>query len=242
VDKSASFDGNACPRRSTSLLEPMKRRVALIVVAVTFAGAPLSASADVGIPLIAVFLPPMWLALIPVVLVEAAVNSRLLAVSFWRTVAPALLGNVVSTLAGIPIMWLILATIEMVCCGDAKGLSTPVTRIYAVTVQAPWLIPYDRDLHWMIPTALLAFAIPCFALSVAIEAPVNAFAFKGTSRRNIWRVTAVSNLASYACLAVLCWVDMRFAGNLHIGGSFFEPAANWLAETVFRIAKLFVPQ
>lgn len=218
----------------------MIRRTALVVVAVAvLVGVPIPAHADIGLPLVAVFLPPMWLTLIPIVVVEALVNGRLLAMPFRRTVVPASVGNLVSTLAGIPLMWLLLATTELVCCGGAKGLSTSGARLYAVTIQAPWLIPYERDFHWMIPVALLVFAIPCYALSVLIEAPFNVMAFKTTSKKLVWRATAAANLASYLCLALFFWLEMSFFRNVKFGGAFFEPIINWLLEFVFRIAGYF---
>jgi hypothetical protein len=217
----------------------IKRTGLFIVVAAVLAIIPIPAHADIGLPLIAVFLPPMWLALIPVVVVEAAVNGHLLAMPFRRSIVPASMGNLVSTIAGIPLMWLLLATAELVCCGEAKGLSTSGAKIYAVTIQAPWLIPYERDFHWMIPLALLVFAVPCYALSVAIEAPFNVMAFKTTPKKLVWRATAAANLASYLCLALLFWVEMRFFRNVNIGIAFFEPIINWFLECVFRVAGSF---
>jgi hypothetical protein len=41
-----------------------------------------AAHADIGVPMVAVFLPPMWLAFIPIVLLEALVLARLLKISF----------------------------------------------------------------------------------------------------------------------------------------------------------------
>jgi len=218
----------------------MVRPIALfIVVAAVLTIVPVPAHADIGLPLIAVLLPPMWLALIPIVVVEAAVIGHLLATPFRRTVVPASVGNLASTLAGIPLMWLLLATTEMVCCGEAKGLATPGAKIYAVTIQAPWLIPYERDFHWMIPVALLVFAIPCYALSVLIEAPFNVMAFRTTPKTLVWRATAAANLASYLCLALLFWIEMRFFQHVNMGSAFFEPLINWFLEFVFHVAGSF---
>jgi hypothetical protein len=133
-------------------------------------------------------------------------------------------------------MWLLLATTELVCCGEARGLSTPGAKLYAVTIQAPWLIPYERDFHWMIPAALLVFAVPCYALSVLIEAPFNVMAFRTTPKKLVWRATAAANLASYLCLSLLIWLEMSFLRNINFGSAFFEPIINWFLEFVFRIA------
>jgi hypothetical protein len=38
-------------------------------------------------------------------------------------------------------------------------------KVLAVTWQAPWLIPYEEDLNWMIPVAGLVLLIPFFFAS-----------------------------------------------------------------------------
>ena len=48
------------------------------------------AHADIGVPMVAVFLPPMWLSLIPVVFLEAWILRRMLAVPNRRLPLPPL--------------------------------------------------------------------------------------------------------------------------------------------------------
>ena len=91
----------------------------------------------------------------------------------------------------------------------------------------------------MIPVALLVFAIPSYVLSVLIEAPFNVMAFRTTSKKLVWRATAVANLASYLCLALLFWMEMSVLRNVNIGSAFFEPIINWFVEFVFRVAGSF---
>ncbi len=38
-------------------------------------------------------------------------------------------------------------------------------KVIAVTWQAPWLIPYESDFHWMMPVAGLVLLIPFFFVS-----------------------------------------------------------------------------
>ena len=63
--------------------------------------------------MVAVFLPPLWLALIPVIAIEALVLVQLLPVSIRQATKAAAVGNLLSTLAGIPILWMILATLQL---------------------------------------------------------------------------------------------------------------------------------
>lgn len=155
-------------------------------------------------------LPPMWLAFIPIVLLEALVLAKLLALSFGRAVIPALFSNLASTLIGVPLVWLVLAVLEMICCGDAKGLTTFGAKLYAVTVQAPWLIPYEQDLPWMVPCALAVIAIPCFVASVVIEAPINKHLLRYADRRSlvpaardfdcVWSATIAASCLQQKCV------------------------------------------
>ncbi|HWG09951.1 MAG TPA: hypothetical protein VN693_00420 [Rhodanobacteraceae bacterium] len=177
----------------------------VLLFAVCLAAFPLAANADMGLPLIAVFLPPMWLALIPVILIEAIVVSRLTSARFNKVLIPVSLGNLVSTLIGIPIAWITLATLEAVCCDDMPALGPFGSQIYAVTIQSPWLMPEVAQSWLMISVALLVFAIPMFAVSVLIESPINFMFARGTAKPKIWKATALANLASYICLALLIW-------------------------------------
>ena len=62
-----------------------------------------------------------------------------------------------------------LAVIELVLFGGAAGMDTGLQRVYAVTVQAPWLIPYDDAFWWMVPTSVAVLTVPFCAMSVALE-------------------------------------------------------------------------
>src|SRR6478672_7592675 len=79
------------------------------------------ASANIGLPLVAVFLPPMWVALLPIILVEAVLISRLGRHPLPRTLVATAVANIASTIVGVPLLWFSLATIELVCCGAALG-------------------------------------------------------------------------------------------------------------------------
>jgi hypothetical protein len=221
------------------MLVTSRRTSALIASFILFS--PALAAADAGLPLVALFLPPLWLGLVPIVLVEAFVNRHLLSIPFRRTFPPAILGNVASAMVGIPLTWVFLATLEMFCCSTAKGLGTTSAKVYAVTLQSPWLIPYEADLRWMIPAALAFFALPCFAVSVLIEAPINRLVLSDFPRKTIWKVTAKSNLASYLCLGFITWGAFTLWGK-NLGGLYagFGPVTEWIATTVFRIATSFV--
>ena len=199
---------------------------------------PATAAADAGVPLVAAFLPPLWMGLVPIIFVEAFINCRLLSIPFRRTLLPATLGNLASAIVGIPLTWVFLATLEMFFFGGARGLGTIGARVYSVTIQSPWLIPYEPALWWMIPLALLFFAVPCYAVSVLIEAPINHVSLSDFPRKTIWKVTAKSNLFSYLFLGVLTTLALR--GDLGHFYPLFGPIVDWFSDAVFRVTGLFV--
>lgn len=198
---------------------------------------PIAAHADIGVPLVALFLPPMWLSLIPVILVEAFLLGRLLSLRTASTFLPATVSNIVTTILGVPFTWLLLAVAEGICCGRALGLNTFGAKVYAVTVQAPWLIPYESELNWMIPIALIVMALPCYAVSVAIEGMIYRKFYPELEIRKVWRATWISNAASYVMLGLLMWPAWKLADPLQ---SFFYPIIRSLMATVFIVASTII--
>jgi hypothetical protein len=216
------------------------RNTALSALTVAVALAPLPAAADIGVPMVAVFLPPLWLSLIPIIVVEALIVSRMLTMSLRRSFASVALGNVLSTIVGIPLMWAVLATVEGTFAGGALGLDTTGQKIYAVTVQAPWLIPYDEDLVWMIPVALVVLAAPAYLLSVLVEWRVVSRFISTEQRPRGLRAVALANLASYIALALLfvavSHASDRFGPLLRL----FDGITGWLIDVVYASARFIL--
>jgi len=129
------------------------------------------AFADVGVPMLALMWPISWLLLVPVIVVEAAVAHDLLCLASRRALFVSAVANTTSTLLGIPITWLVLVALEMLLTsgGRAYGLHTTAQKIVAFTVQAPWLIPYEGSLDWLVPTAAIVLCVPFFFVSVYAE-------------------------------------------------------------------------
>jgi hypothetical protein len=173
-------------------------------------GVPALAYANAGVPMLAVVWPLSWAALIPVIAIEAAIGRRIADISWGRSLLGTALANAVSTLVGIPLTWGALLLIQMVVPGGGGaelGIDTLVGKFFAVTLQAPWLIPYDTDLYWMVPAAVL-FMLPFFGLvSVFVERPLFRLVTKCdalAARSWSWR----ANLITYGILiaAVAAWL------------------------------------
>jgi hypothetical protein len=158
-------------------------------------------TADIGVPMIIPQYFLMGIATIPIILVEAFVFCRSMNTEFGA-VLPAIAGaNFATTVIGVPIAWLIMLLLELVSTGGTgAGINTPVQKLVAVTLQAAWLIPYERELHWMIPAAATVWLIPSFVASVFLEFRVLRNSWKDKDRNTIWRSTIKANVCSYLLL------------------------------------------
>jgi hypothetical protein len=160
---------------------------------------PCSARADAGVPMLVLIWPASWILFIPVVALEAWIARKIVGLTVKRSVLASACANAVSTLVGIPLVWALLVVIELTFSkgGQGFGIDTFWRRAYAVTVQAPWLIPYESELHWMIPLAAVVLLVPFFFASVFIERVVFRRVCSSSpelARRWSW----MANVASYS--------------------------------------------
>lgn len=147
--------------------------------------------------------PAMVMSLIPIVLVETVVLARALKTRAALLAKSTAIANVVSTIIGIPLTWVALVILELVTDGgSAYGLTTPLQKFLAVTWQAPWLIPYERELYWMIPAASLALLVPFFFASYFIEASLVARLERRFPVSQVRAAVFRANVASYIGLAI----------------------------------------
>jgi hypothetical protein len=160
--------------------------------------------ADAGVPMIFLEYPAMLCGLLPVILAEFLVARRMLQLSRREALKGVAAANLLSTIVGFPLLWVLLVVMELcVGGGGAHGLSTIWSRIYAVTVQAPWLIPYESDLKWMIPLAALYLLVPAFFASVYLERWICFRFWRGQDRNGIRRFSWVAHYVSYSVLIVV---------------------------------------
>jgi len=109
--------------------------------------------ANTGLPMLAVMWPPMFLALVPVVVIESVVLWRLAEVGLRQAAWACSVANLASTVVGVPITWLLCLLFYW-----------PVG----------WLLPFydDADIrkrYWEVPTRALALLIIFFVSSWVIE-------------------------------------------------------------------------
>jgi hypothetical protein len=169
----------------------------VVIVATICIFSPQSVYANIGVPMLVVVWPLSWIAFVPVVAIEAAVARKVVRLSWRKSLRSSLLANAVSTLVGIPVTWGLLVAIEMIISrgGQAFGLKTTLGKVLAVTLQAPWLIPYEKNMRWMLPAAV-TFLLPFFGLaSVFIERPIFrkwAGCDKAEARQWSWKANALT--------------------------------------------------
>ncbi|WP_437671573.1 hypothetical protein [Sorangium sp. So ce131] len=132
---------------------------------------PKAALANAGIPMIVVAWPASWIAFVPVVLVEAAVARRVLALPTREALKLSLAANAWSTLAGIPITWALLMGLEMLAglmlSMVGPDLGTVATSLL-IPFYAPWLPSVEE--RWIVLAAGAFLCVPFFFASVWIEA------------------------------------------------------------------------
>lgn len=159
--------------------------------------------------MISAFLLPAWLALIPIIFIEARLGVRIANLSVRQSTYGAIVGNLFSTLLGIPITWSILVAIEMRWFGVARGLDTFFSKVYAVTLQSPWLIPYEESLVWMIPVATIFLAFIFWMMSIVSEYLILRIILRKVQPAILWKWMWIANTASYVFLLLfLCLLTL----------------------------------
>ncbi len=175
------------------------KKITLVLLALA---APAVAYANAGVPMLFLAMPAFLISLAPIIAIETQYISKSLGLPIGQSLKTVSLSNVASTIIGIPLAWFLLVVIQVVTGGgSAYGVDSVMGKILAVTWQAPWLIPYEEDLNWMIPVAGLVLLIPFFFISWWSEYIVSKSLNKTLPPRAIWRKVRNANLITYSLLA-----------------------------------------
>jgi len=190
-----------------------------------------------GLPMVALYLPPAWFALLPIILIESAYGVWRFKVPMGRAFVAQAVANSVSTLIGIPAIWVILALIEMFVLEWAVGVAPePLLIVVSPIVGAAWLGPGAEQTWWMVPLAVATLTVPFYAMSVVSEYFVAAQFFRHLPRQVIRRWTVRANAISYAFLVALVligWLLPRASQPLF---ELTQPLNEQLVGVVFRMA------
>ncbi len=183
-------------------MNTVKRRTSLVITVFILLCMPSAALANAGVPMIFLAMPALGLSIIPIIIIEAIFFSKKIKIGMLRSFKVTAISNLVSTVVGIPLTWLLLVLIEMLFGGGrAFGLESTLDKVLSVTLQAAWLIPYESDLHWMIPVAGANLLIPFFFASWWSEYLVLKKILKEYSAQRIKIAVRNANMITYALLA-----------------------------------------
>lgn len=159
--------------------------------------------ANAGVPMLFVVMPAFAFSIVPIIIIEASYLSKKLQISRMVAGKTAIISNLVSTIVGIPITWIILVVVQMITGGGRSyGIDTSFGRIISVTWQAPWLIPYESELYWMVPVAGLVLLIPFFFASWWSEYMVSKRIHRNFDKDLVSKYVRNANLITYGLLTL----------------------------------------
>ncbi len=163
---------------------------------------PCKASANAGVPMIALFVPAFGISLIPIIIIEAVYIAKKLKLAATHAAKTVVSANLVSTLVGVPLTWGVLFGFELFTGGKPFNIDTAGGKILSVTLQAPWLPPYDKHLRWMVPSAGLFLLIPFFLVSWWSEYLVSKNMIKECPAKEIKSAVRNANIVTYFLMAL----------------------------------------
>ncbi|MFB2937873.1 hypothetical protein ACE1B6_21705 [Aerosakkonemataceae cyanobacterium BLCC-F154] len=167
---------------------------------------PSVAQANAGVPMIFLVYPPLKIALVPIILIEAAVYWKLLNLSKKEAFLCSLCTNLISTLAGFPLLWLAIVTVGMIFFFINSFISLP--GIIFFILFPVWLGPLPNEqLLYLIPLSSFLFIIIAYFVSVFIEKLFMKWLLeevwqKQIDRSRLHKSLIYANLATYIPLAI----------------------------------------
>lgn len=117
-------------------------------------GCPSPGRADVGLPMVFVEWPLLLLALAPVILIESMVYRRQLGITYWKALYPAGIANLVSTLVGYPLAWILrlaglfvlVYPLADVVKPSGTSMNPAWTQVLTALAYSAWLPPGRKRL------------------------------------------------------------------------------------------------
>src|SRR5262249_53756477 len=162
--------------------------------------------ANAGLPMVAIFLPPAWLLLLPIIIIEGWYGVVRHGLPLKRSLMAQAAANALSTLVGLPLAWVIVLLAGVLVAGPivqhVPPLAVPLYPILLITGSA-WLGPGAEETWWRIPLAILLLAGPVFLVVVVSETLVVRRFFPTLDRGVIRRWIIRSNLITYSLLLTL---------------------------------------
>lgn len=171
-----------------------------LFVGATAATIPSVSLANVGIPMLIVLWPLQWLSLIVVVAVESWLVARTIGVPLATVVKQVGFANLISTLIGVPIAWVVMFAIQVVTgitlwklTGDSA--SGPL----GLVLNAAWV----GDNKTEVRVAVVVLSIAFCTASILIERWWLSRKMAEIDQRALRCGVLLANVTSYVILAAL---------------------------------------
>lgn len=165
--------------------------------------------ANAGIPMLVIMMPGFILMFIPIVILESFYLTHKFKIKVKKSFKVVTLSNLVSTIIGIPLSWIILVMLQLLLGGGGVlyDLNTVFGKFLAVTVQAPWMLPINKGEGWMILIAAFFLLFIFFFVSWMSEFYITKYLLRndGFKRLFIRNVVLFANLFSYSFLVLYLW-------------------------------------
>jgi hypothetical protein len=170
-----------------------------------------TAKADAGIPLLVFIEPFLLFSLLFVIFIEIYIIRKTLNSNLKETIKAVSLSNLVSTLVGVPLTWVILLVGEIFLLLSSALVfnSSLKAQTYIIALAPAWLFPHTK---WGFQEkaitlwAILYLMIVFYGVSAWIETKINRRLLKRYNPLLIKKLTWEANLYSYLFLfLVIIW-------------------------------------
>jgi len=178
---------------------------------------PVPAYANAGLVMIAVVWPPAWLLFFPIVLLEAEIARRRLALGYGRSLLLIGSANLLSMVLGFFLAWLVLIINEVGVGLNPKGVFRCYPRfqdLFPWIAGNPWLPP-DENAYWQVPIAGIILCIPFLVVSVFVESSAVASWLPHGQQAHVRAWSWRANTASCVGLVILLLVILGYAVRVH---------------------------
>jgi len=182
----------------------------------------------------------MWLALLPIVVLEALIIARMINAPLRPTVLGSALANVASTVVGVPLAWCLLLFAQFALM-EYWGLSESKNPLLLALIGAAWIGPEPQTgFFWQLPVALVVLAVPFFLLSVAVETPIVRM-ISGAPKALLRKAVLLANLASYVGLGLLIGLGAYFDWQALFYLGPMQPVIDWILSLIEPVLNYLSP-
>ena len=168
---------------------------------------PLYSYANAGLPMIFITFPYMLLAFIPIFLIEGVVYKKRLNMSYGSSFSVSFLANLLSTLIGFPLAWLLSLVVEILLSLSQQGATGTVSKVLLTVLGPAWLAPpIETADQWYVSLSAFFGLIPAYFISVWMELFVARRCFDEVDIKEVKKAVRAANLLTYGILGAVCLI------------------------------------